>query len=212
MPALASHGAELLAFHGRGTGLRAALMSQLKRHRLPEHLIESFIREAMLLQPCGIDQALTHVLEARMRLAPLDLGQASRIFLIGPSGSGVSSVARKLHHRAGALGKEIRIESQSFHPRNLRARTAFASLVDRPEVDIIGVVSALADAEETGEIIAAFRLNRLVVTGLDMASRLGALITAITQGAFLAHVTRSPNDGAPLETLSARELAFMLLH
>lgn len=212
MAMLASHRAELLAFHGPGMGLRAGLISPLKRHRLPEHLIESFIREAALLAPCGIDQALVRVLEARMRLRPLDLGQTKRIFLIGPSGAGASSVAAKLSYRAAQMGKDVRVESRSFHPRNLRARSAFASLADRPDMEIIGVVSALSDAEEIGEIIAAFELRRLIVTGLDMAGRLGALTAAVTQGASLAHVTRSPDDDAPLETLSAAELAFMLLH
>ncbi len=81
----------------------------------------------------------------------------------------------------------------------------------RPDVETIGVVSALADAEEISETIAAFRLTRIIVTGLDMARRFGALAAAVTQGARLAHVTRSPDADAPLETLLPRELAAMLL-
>jgi flagellar biosynthesis GTPase FlhF len=73
------------------------------------------------------------------------------------------------------------------------------------------VVSALADAEEISEIISAFRLSRIIVTGLDMARRFGALAAAVTQGARLVYVTRSPKTDAKLETLSARELAGMLL-
>jgi flagellar biosynthesis GTPase FlhF len=78
-------------------------------------------------------------------------------------------------------------------------------------VETIGVVSALADAEEISEIISAFRLSRIIVTGLDMARRFGALAAAVTQGARLVYVTRSPKTDAKLETLSARELAGMLL-
>ena len=48
MPALASS-AQLLAFPGPGISVRAALLTQLKLHRLPEHLIEAFLREAVSL-------------------------------------------------------------------------------------------------------------------------------------------------------------------
>jgi ABC-type transport system involved in cytochrome bd biosynthesis fused ATPase/permease subunit len=189
--------------------MRAALLAQLKLHRLPEHLIEAFIREAASLPVGGIDQALTEVLAARMLPAAIDPGR--RIFLIGPSGAGVSSVAGKLRHHAELNNRTIQVESQSFHPRNMRARTAFGCVSQRPEVETIGVVSALADAEEISEIISAFRLNRIIVTGLDMARRFGALAAAVTQGARLVHVTRSPKTDAPMETLSPRQLAAMLL-
>jgi hypothetical protein len=207
MSALASSTAQLLAFPG--IGLRAALLAQLKQHRLPEHLIEDFIREAATLPVCGIDEALTEVLAARMRPATLDLG--ARIFLIGPSGAGVKSVADKLRHHAMVRNRTIQVESQSFNPRNMRARTAFGCISQRPEVDMVGVVSALADAEETSEIISAFRLDRIIVTGIDMARRFGALTAAVTQGAAQVAVTRSAKAEAPLESISARELAAMLL-
>lgn len=207
MPALSPSTAQLLAFPG--IGLRAALLAQLKQHRLPEHLIETFIREATALPVCGIDEALSEVLAARMLPAQLDFG--TRIFLIGPSGAGVRSVAEKLRHHALSSKRAILVESQSFHPRNMRARTAFGCVSQRPDVETVGVVSALADAEEISEIISAFRLTRIIVTGLDMARRFGALTAAVTQGARLVHVTRSPRNDAPLETLSPRALAAMLL-
>lgn len=206
MAALAT--AQLLAFPGPGIGLRAALLAQLKQHRLPEHLIEAFIREAAALPVCGIDEALADVLAARMSPARLDFNR--RIFLIGPSGAGVRSVAEKLRHQAERRDQTILVESQSFHPRNMRARMAFGCAGERPEVQTIGVVSALADAEEISETISAFRLNHIIVTGLDMARRFGALTAAVTQGARLIAVTRSPWKEAPLETLSPRELAVML--
>ena len=46
MPALVQQTAQLLAFPGRGISLRAALTPALKHHRLPEQLIEAFLREA----------------------------------------------------------------------------------------------------------------------------------------------------------------------
>ena len=61
------------------------------------------------------------------------------------------------------------------------------------------------DAEEVSETITAFNLSRIIVTGLDMAGRFGALAAAVTQGARLAHVTRSPDANAPLESVSPRD-------
>ena len=172
-------------------------------------MIEAFIREAASLPVCGIDEALSEVLAARMRPAKVD--PTRRIFLIGPSGAGVTSVAEKLRHQALSRSRTIAIESRSFHPRNMRARTAFGCVSERPGVETIGVVSALADAEEIGEIILGFRLRRIIVTGLDMAGRLGALTAAVTQGASLVGVTRSPKAEAPLEPWSPRELSALLL-
>ncbi len=212
MAALASRTAELLAFSAPGMGIRAALMPQLKLHRLPEHLIDAILREAAALPVCGIDQALTEVLAARMRFSPLDFTRTRRLFVIGPAGAGVSSVAAKLRHHAVAQGLSVAIEDRSFHPRNARARAAFGCIGEREDVETIGVVSALADAEEIGETIAAFRLGRIIVTGLDLVRRCGSLAAAVTQGARLAHVSRSPRADAPLEILSPRDLAALLLH
>jgi flagellar biosynthesis GTPase FlhF len=213
MPALVRQTAQLLAFPGRGISLRAALTPALKYHRLPEQLIEAFLREAASFSSLGIDEALTRVLAARMQAAPLDLSRSSRVVLIGPSGAGRSTVAGKLvaaAARAGHNQLEV-IDSQGFNPRNLKARTAFGCIGDRGHVETLGVVSALADAEEVSEIIASFQLKRLIVTGLDMARRFGALAAAATQGAQLAHVTRSADADVPLETLSPNELATLLL-
>ena len=213
MPALVQQTAQLLACPGRGISLRAALTPALKHHRLPEQLIEVFLREASAFQACGIDEALTRVLAARMHAAPLDLASCQRIFLIGPSGAGRSTVAAKLVHDAAQAGHNqmVVIDSPGFNPRNLKARTAFGCIDARQDMETIGVVSALADAEEVSETIATFRLGRIIVTGLDMARRFGALAAAVTQGASLAHVTRSPDADAPLESLSPRELANLLL-
>ena len=213
MPALVQQTAQLLAFPGRGISVRAALTPALKYHRLPEQLTEAFLREASLLAGQGIDEALSRVLAARMHLAPLDLASSTRIFLIGPKGAGRSSVAAKLVEEAARAGHNhvVVIDSEGFNPRNLKARTAFGCIAGRGHVETIGVVSALADAEEISDTIAAFQLKRLIVTGLDMARRFGALTAAVTQGAQLVHVTRSPDPDAPLELLSPGELANLLL-
>src|ERR1700753_4213693 len=213
MPALVQQTAQLLAFPGRGISLRAALTPALKHHRLPEQLTEAFLREASAFSVCGIDEALTRVLAARMHIEPLDLSRSRHIFLIGPSGAGRSTVAAKLVHEAAQAGHNqvTVIDSQGFNPRNPRARAAFGCVGARQNSETIGVVSALADAEEVSDIIATFQLKRIIVTGLNMAGRFGALTAAVTQGASLAHVTRSPEPDAPLETLSPSELANLLL-
>ncbi len=213
MPVLVQPTAQLLAFPGRGVSLRAALTPALKHHRLPELLIEAFLREASDFDTCGIDEALTRVLAARMHFASLDLAGTRRIFLIGPSGAGRSSVAAKIVQTAARAGHNqlTVIDSWGFNPRNLRARAAFGCVGGRQDSETVGVVSALADAEEVSETIASFHLKRVIVTGLDMARRFGALAAAVTQGAQLAHVSRSPHADAPLECLSPRELANLLL-
>src|SRR5262249_25922029 len=104
MPVLVRQTAQLLAFPGRGISLRAALTPALKYHRLPEQLIEAFLREADSFSDLGIDEALTRVLAARMAAAPLDLSQSTRIVLIGPSGAGRSTVAAKLVETAAEAG------------------------------------------------------------------------------------------------------------
>ena len=214
MPALAQQTAQLLAFPGHSISLRSALTQALKHHRLPEQLIEAFLREASSFPVCGIDEALTRVLAARMHPAPLDLARSHRIFLIGPSGAGRSTVAAKLVQAAAQAGHNqlVVIDAQGFNPRNLRARTAFGCLSARQDIETIGVVSALADAEDASETIATFHFKRIIVTGLDMARRFGALTAAATQGASLAHVSRSPDADAPLESLNPSELATLLLN
>jgi flagellar biosynthesis GTPase FlhF len=72
-------------------------------------------------------------------------------------------------------------------------------------------VSALADAEDVGDLVAALRLKRVIVTGMDRTRRLGAAVAAVTSGARLAHVTYGPHPDDPLETLEPGALAQMLL-
>lgn len=106
------------------------------------------------------------------------------------------------------------VDTAGFDPRNAKARTAFAALARLPEIEAIGVVSAVNDAEEILEIAAALTTlgaKRLIVTALDATRRLGALLTAATQNAGLAHVTRSPFVSGGLETLTPLSLSRLLI-
>lgn len=106
------------------------------------------------------------------------------------------------------------IDTAGFDPRNGKARSAFAALAKIEHVEAIGVVSACGDAEEIADIAASLvslGARRLIVTGLDISRRLGALAAAATQNAALAHVTRSPYVAGGLETLTPLSLARALI-
>ncbi|MGZ5940335.1 MAG: hypothetical protein ACXWLD_09975, partial [Rhizomicrobium sp.] len=53
--------------------------------------------------------------------------------------------------------------------------------------------------------------RRLIVTGLDLARRAGAVLAAATQDLPLAHVTRSPFVASGLESPTSLSLARLLL-
>jgi flagellar biosynthesis protein FlhF len=106
------------------------------------------------------------------------------------------------------------IDTAGFDPRNGKARAAFSALGKIEGVEALGVISAAIDAEETSEIVGALAslgARRLIVTGLDIARRLGALVAAATGPLRLAQVTRSPFIAAGLETLTPLSLARALI-
>ena len=81
-------------------------------------------------------------------------------------------------------------------------------------VEALGIVSACGDAEEIAETVSAIQMlgaQRLIVTQMDMARRIGALAAASCSGLGLAHVTRSPFVAGGLETLTPLSLARALL-
>jgi flagellar biosynthesis protein FlhF len=106
------------------------------------------------------------------------------------------------------------VDTAGFDPRDAKARTAFAALGQIAHLETIGVVSALSDAEELFEIVEALQAlgaARLVVTGIDLTRRMGALTAAVTHGLPVAHVTQSPFVAAGLETPTSLSLARLLL-
>jgi flagellar biosynthesis protein FlhF len=81
-------------------------------------------------------------------------------------------------------------------------------------LEVVGVVSAACDAEEAGEIAAALAklgATKLIVTGLDLARRKGALVALACSGLRLAQVTASPYLAQGLETLTPLALSRALL-
>jgi flagellar biosynthesis protein FlhF len=106
------------------------------------------------------------------------------------------------------------VDTAGFDPRNAKARTAFAALGRIDGVETVGIVSARCDAEETVEIAEALKslgAVRIIVTGLDIVRRLGALLSAGTSGLGLAAITQSPFAAGALEVPTPISLARAIL-
>jgi flagellar biosynthesis protein FlhF len=225
-------GATLLNFPRTALNARSLVAAALKRHRLPDLLAESLLRT--MGAGDNPEMMLAAALGKRMRALPIDFQKARGILLLGPTGAGKSAVAAKILHIAALIGRKIEcanaadgmalfrtatfesdalmvMEAPGFNPVNRRALSAFSALGEADGVESIGVISAASDAEDAAEIVAALRLRRLIVTGLDRTSRLGATVAAITGGAALAHVTYGPRADDTLDLLASDLLAKMLL-
>jgi flagellar biosynthesis protein FlhF len=224
--------ATLLNFPHAALGARGVIAAALKRHRLPELLAESLLRD--IEAGDNPETLLAAALARRMRAWPIDFEKARGILLLGPMGAGKSAVAAKISHVAALIGRKTEcagaadgmvlfrtasfdsdalmvMEATGFNPLNRRAVSAFSALGEAEGVESIGVVSAASDAEDVAEIVSALRLKRIIVTGLDRTSRLGATVAAATGGAGLAHVTYGPRPDDPLDMLAPELLAKMLL-
>lgn len=230
--ALTQTSGNLLAFPR--ADLRHVLGAAMKRHRLPEALGHALVREVAEIGDVNADAALALALTRRLVPAPINLEKARGILLVGPKGSGKSAVAAKIARSARLTGRKTELtradgglalfrsksnppelltvmEADGFNPLNVRAASAFSALGDIEGVQTIGVLSALNDAEDIGDIVAAFRFRRVIVTGLDRTRRLGAVLAASLSGARLAHVTYGPRPEDALEMLDPRTLAAQLL-
>ena len=115
---------------------------------------------------------------------------------------------------AVAQGTLVVVDTAGFDPRQPKSAAAFSALAKMENVETIGVLSALTDAEEIAEIASALaRLGatRSIVTCADLARRAGALATAaLTLHMAIGYVARSPFVAGELEPLSALGLARLL--
>jgi flagellar biosynthesis protein FlhF len=201
-------------------GLAAAL--DLRMRAKP---IDYATANAILLK--GINGAGKTSVAAKIAAQAFLTGRKVRILTAEPSAPRLSQLVSQLAvkvvaaktvgavasavDRAYASGGLVVIDTSGFNPRNAKARAAFQALAQVGQVETIGVVSALYDAAEIGEIVAALNAQRLIVTGLDLSRRAGALTIAATQGPPLAHVARSAVPGDGLEPLTPLALAHTLL-
>jgi flagellar biosynthesis GTPase FlhF len=224
----------LLNFPKSAHSQRSIIAAALKRHRLPEALIEALVRDAEAWPDHPPVDILAWALAKRMRRQPIDFEKARGILLLGPAGSGKSAVAAKIARHALLVGRQVELasaadgmalfrtatfnsgslmvmEAQGFNPVNRRALNAFAALSEAEGVESIAVISAAGDAEDVADLVSALRPPRVIVTGLDRTARLGAVLAAITSGARLAHVTYGPRADDPLESVAPDGLAKSLL-
>jgi flagellar biosynthesis protein FlhF len=206
-----------------------ALASALDRRMQTAPLVPGISQALLLVGPSGVGKtAVAAKIAAHARLA------GRGVKLVAGDTAGAGAVAR-LETFAQHLGAEwvvadsaeaiaeaivadesilTVIDTAGFDPRSAKARTAYAALARLPDVEAMGVVSATGDAEEISEIAGALvtlGAKRMIVTGLDVTRRLGALVAGVTQGAALAHVTRSPFVSGGLETLTPLSLSRMLI-
>jgi flagellar biosynthesis protein FlhF len=214
--------------------LRNLLGETMKRHRLPDGLAQALVRETAKHPEISLDTALTFALAHRLKPQPIDLEKARGVLLVGPAGAGKSAVAAKIRHAATLIGRKTELtradgglalfrtgtnppdlltvmEADGFNPLNVRAASAFSALGDIEGVETIGVVSALSDAEDISDIVAAFRFRRVIVTNMDRTRRLGAALAACLSGAALAHVTHGPRPEDGLDMLEPGALADQML-
>jgi flagellar biosynthesis protein FlhF len=214
--------------------LRNLLGESMKRHRLPENLAHILVREAAKFPEVTVDAALAFAIAQHLKPDPIDLEKARGVLLVGPAGAGKSAVAAKILHAAALMGRKTELtradgglalfrtgtnppdlltvmEADGFNPLNARAASAFSALGNIEGVQTIGVVSALADAEDVGDIVTAFRFRRVIITNLDRTRRLGAALAACLSGAALAHVTHGPRPEDGLEMLEPGALAARML-
>jgi flagellar biosynthesis protein FlhF len=105
-------------------------------------------------------------------------------------------------------------DTAGFDPRTPSAWQEFLALTAVPGMEVLGVISAAMDAEEAcdvAEALARLGATRLVVTGLDLARRRGALAALAMSGLAIAQVTRSPFLADGLEPITPLALARALI-
>ena len=72
------------------------------------------------------------------------------------------------------------MEADGFNPLNVRAASAFRALGEIENVETIGVISALQDAEDVSDLVSAFRFPRVIVTHMDLTDRKSTRLTPVT--------------------------------
>ncbi len=108
----------------------------------------------------------------------------------------------------------VLIDSEAVNPFDLDALERLSSLARAADSEIVAVLEAGVspeDAEDAAAILAAAGAGRAIVTKVDAAQRLGALLAPGEAGLAYAHVSASPYIGAGLAPATALRLARALL-
>ena len=115
-----------------------------------------------------------------------------------------TAIAAAKQDRALLIG-----DTRGFDPR---ARGSWRDVLALREAGaaVIGVVSALTDAEEASEIASVLKelgAASVIATGVDCARRRGTLIALAASGLVLSHLSRSPFVADGLEAMTTLALA-----
>ena len=234
IPADKRHAAGLS--RARRRSLRGLLTAALKRHRLPEQLIETLIREAGDWPGCTPKKRWPARWPRACAWSPHRSGKSARHssgrarrrgqkrrrrqdrpcrrccraarsnWPTPPTGWPCSAPAPI--RRDGLMV----MEAEGFNPVNRRAPQRLCRLGrNRRRGKHRRGFRRSAMPKMSAKSSARLRFRRVIVTGLDRTRRLGATVAAITGGARLAHVTHGPRPDDPLETLAPGALAKLLL-
>jgi flagellar biosynthesis protein FlhF len=110
---------------------------------------------------------------------------------------------------------QILIDTSGINPFNVDDMKIVARLMSAADMDAFMVLPAATDANESGEMARAFSAlgcNTMMPTRIDIARRLGGILSAAAQGHLsLADASNTPKVADGLMTLTPHTLAALLL-
>ncbi len=125
-------------------------------------------------------------------------------------GPALANVLTKLRRTEMAV-----IDTPGSNPYEMTDIAHLVELAEAGKTETVLVIAAGRDADEAADLAEAFRPvgpTRLLVTGLDMAKRYGAILSAADAGGLhLSEVSLAPEIGKGLQALDAAGLARLLL-
>lgn len=114
-----------------------------------------------------------------------------------------------------APGMAVIVDTAGVNPFQIKAVSALAELVEAADVEPVLTVAAGGDVDEAADIAAAFGAvgaRRLLVTRLDAARRLGALLAAVDAGRLaFSDAGNTPRIAEGLFALTPEVLAHRLI-
>lgn len=109
----------------------------------------------------------------------------------------------------------VLIDTPGANPFNLEELARLVELAETMDMEPVLVLGAGRDAEEAADIAQAFRPvgpKRLLITGYDIARRLGSMLAAADAcGLALSDIGRSPQIADSFESLDPKSLARLML-
>lgn len=133
----------------------------------------------------------------------------ARLFVAGDAASLEAALAQC---RKGEL---VVIDTPGVNPYKLEEIASIVELTDTMPMDPVLVLTAGRDAEEAADLAKAFRPigpSRLVITGFDIARRLGSMLAAAEASDLaLSDIGRSPAIADGFEPLDPLKLARLIL-